>query len=59
VNGGEKEIRAQLEQSLDAFFEFYRNLVWRELQLAAPASAGVPSCGAGNFAGSHLSRRLF
>jgi hypothetical protein len=23
LEGGEKEIRAQLEQSLDAFFEFY------------------------------------
>jgi len=23
IEGGEKEIRAQLEQSLDAFFEFY------------------------------------
>jgi hypothetical protein len=23
IDGGEKEIRAQLEQSLDAFFEFY------------------------------------
>ena len=23
ADGGEKEIRAQLEQSLDAFFEFY------------------------------------
>ena len=23
LDGGEKEIRAQLEQSLDAFFEFY------------------------------------
>ena len=23
IEGGEKEVRAQLEQSLDAFFEFY------------------------------------
>jgi hypothetical protein len=26
LEGGEKEIRAQLEQSLDAFFEFYPEL---------------------------------
>ena len=26
IEGGEKEIRSQLEQSLDAFFEFYPEL---------------------------------
>ena len=26
LEGGEKEIRAQLEQSLDAFFEFYPDI---------------------------------
>ena len=40
LEGGEKEIRAQLEQSLDAFFEFYPEI--KELFLSRHLGIGIP-----------------
>jgi hypothetical protein len=39
IEGGEKEVRRQLEQSLDAFFEFYPRF---DLLLRGHLGVGIP-----------------